>query len=167
VRLNIASPHNAVKSFCALHEIATDQCAADEFEGVLIQEMAGPGVECFIGVVNDELFGPLIAFGLGGITAEVLGDVAFRAHPLTDVDADELISSVKAAKLLAGYRGQPAADVKSLRETLLRVSALLDDVPEIAELDLNPVIVRPGTGGTLAVDARIRLHPRAGQPARS
>lgn len=158
VRLNVASPTVAATVFGQLKAIAHEHGLADVFEGVLVQEMAGTGVECFIGVVNDELFGPLIAFGLGGVTAELMGDVGFRLHPLTDVDTDELIASVRASKLLAGYRGQPAADVPALREMLLRLSVLVEDVPEIADMDLNPVIVAAGRAGVMAVDARVRLH---------
>jgi len=73
--------------------------------------MISGGVECIVGVVTDPVFGPLIAFGLGGVTAEVLGDVAFRLHPLTDIDAGELIASSKASRLLAGFRGAPTADI--------------------------------------------------------
>jgi acyl-CoA synthetase (NDP forming) len=87
-----------------------------------------------------------------------MGDVAFRLHPLTDVDADELLGSVKAARLLAGYRGAPPADMSALRDLLLRVSQLVEDVPEVAELDLNPVIALPAGQGVLALDARIRLE---------
>ena len=91
------------------------------------------------------------------MTAETLGDVAFRLHPLTDLDAAALIASVKVSTLLRGYRGSPPADVVALRDVLLRVSRLVDDVPEIAEMDLNPVIVRAAGAGVVVLDARLRL----------
>jgi acyl-CoA synthetase (NDP forming) len=158
VHLDIQSAEAAAKAYEAIDLALQEHGFADAFEGVLVQEMVSGGIECLIGVVNDPLFGPLIAFGLGGTTAEVIGDVAFRLHPLTDADADELITSVKAARLLAGYRGAPAADLPALRELMLRVSKLVEDIPELAELDLNPVIALPSGEGALALDARIRLE---------
>jgi acyl-CoA synthetase (NDP forming) len=126
-------------------------------DGALVQGMASVGTECLVGVVTDPTFGPLIAFGLGGVAAEVIGDVSFRLHPLTDLDADELVAGSRAARLMAGFRGAPPADVPSLRDLLLRLSRLVNDVPELAELDFNPVIVREAGHGSLVVDARIRL----------
>lgn len=122
-----------------------------------MQPMQQGGVECLVGMVGDPTFGPLIAFGMGGVLAEAIGDVAFRLHPLTDIDADELIGSVKAARLLRGVRGAPPSDVAALRELLLRVSQLVEELPEVAELDLNPVLVRPAGQGLLVLDARLRL----------
>ena len=110
-----------------------------------------------MGITDDRLFGPLVAFGLGGILVEVLGDVLFRIAPLTDRDADELLHGVRGFKLLQGYRGQKPVDLESLRELLLRVSRLAEEVPEIAELDLNPVIALPPGNGCRIVDARIRV----------
>jgi len=96
-------------------------------------------------------------FGLGGVATEVLGDHAARLAPLTDTDARQLISGVRAAPLLLGHRGSPAVDTAALAELLLRVSRLADDLPEVAELDLNPVIARPD--GAHVVDVRIRVAP--------
>jgi acetyl coenzyme A synthetase (ADP forming)-like protein len=160
VRLNLATPAAAQEAYRAMADALSARGLADAMQGALAQPMIVGGVECLVGVVNDPVFGPLIAFGLGGVTAEVLGDVAFRLHPLTDVDADELVASSRASRLLAGFRGAPAADVRALRELLLRVSKLVENVPEIAELDLNPVLVRPAGEGAVAIDARIRLGPR-------
>jgi acyl-CoA synthetase (NDP forming)/RimJ/RimL family protein N-acetyltransferase len=125
------------------------------WQGVLIQPMISGGTEVIVGVVQEPVFGPVVVFGLGGVGTEVLGDHVARLTPLTDTDADELIHTIHAAPLLLGHRGSPAADITALREILLRVSRLADDLPEIAELDLNPVIARPD--GVFAVDARIRL----------
>jgi acetyltransferase len=93
-------------------------------------------------------------FGLGGIYAELLKDIAVRLHPLTDLDARSLIGSVKMAKLLEGFRDLPPADTPALEDLLLRFSALVEDIPEIAELDLNPVKVMPRGEGYWVVDAR-------------
>jgi acetate---CoA ligase (ADP-forming) len=124
---------------------------------VLVQPMIGGGVETMMGITQDPLFGPLVAFGLGGIYVEVLGDVRFRIAPLTDRDVDDLIHNIKGFPLLQGYRGHPAADLDSLRELLLRLSRLADHVSEIAELDLNPVIALAPGHGCRIVDARIRV----------
>ena len=113
---------------------------------VLVQPMLSGGVEVLVGVVQEPVFGPLVVFGLGGVATEVLGDHAARLTPLTDADADELIRGVRAAPLLLGHRGSPPVDTAALADMLLRVSRLADDLPEVAELDLNPVIARPGRG---------------------
>jgi acyl-CoA synthetase (NDP forming)/GNAT superfamily N-acetyltransferase len=124
---------------------------------VSVQPMISGGTEVLVGVADDHMFGPLIVFGLGGIATSVLADHAASLAPLTATDADTLISSVRAAPLLRGYRGAPAADLDALRDLLLRVSRLAEDLPEITELDLNPVIARPD--GAHIVDARIKVMP--------
>jgi len=124
---------------------------------VLLQPMITGGTEVIIGVAQEPVFGPLIIFGLGGVATDVLADHTARLTPLTDTDADELIHSIRSAPLLLGHRGSPPADLAALRDTLLRISRLADDLPEVAELDLNPVIARPD--GVAAVDARIRITP--------
>ena len=124
---------------------------------VLLQPMISGGTEVIIGVAQEPIFGPLIIFGLGGVATDVLADHTARLAPLTDTDANELIHSIRSAPLLLGHRGSPAADLAALQETLLRISRLADDLPEIAELDLNPVIARDD--GVFAVDTRIRLTP--------
>ena len=119
--------------------------------------MVTDGVEVMIGVTDDPVFGPLIAFGLGGIHVEILGDVQFRITPLTDRDAAEMIRGIKGYRLLTGYRGHPPADLEALEETLLRVSRLVEEIPEIRELDLNPIFALPPGQGCRIVDARIRI----------
>ena len=124
---------------------------------VLVQPMIADGTEVIVGVVDDHVFGPLVVFGLGGVATEVLADHAARLTPLTDTDADKLIHGIRSAPLLLGHRGSPAADLGALRDLLLRVSRLADDLPEVTELDLNPVIARPD--GATVVDARIKATP--------
>jgi acyl-CoA synthetase (NDP forming)/GNAT superfamily N-acetyltransferase len=128
---------------------------------VLVQPMIADGTEVIIGVADDHMFGPLVVFGLGGVATEVLADHAARLTPLTDTDADKLIHSIHAAPLLLGHRGSPAADLAALRDLLLRVSRLADDLPEVTDLDLNPVIARPD--GVFVVDARVKAAPYAPQ----
>ena len=115
----------------------------------------GAASSCLPGVVQDPLFGPLVAFGPGGVLAELIGEASFRIAPLTDVDADELVSTGKAGRLVAGFRGAPAADAAALMDLLHRLSKLAEDLPSVTELDLNPVIALPT--GCVAVDARVRV----------
>jgi acetate---CoA ligase (ADP-forming) len=122
---------------------------------LLIQPMIQGGVEVLVGAVQDPVFGPLIALGPGGTLAELIGEAAFRLTPLTDYDAQELVRSGKAGRLLAGFRGAPPADGQAVEDLLLRVARLAEDLPELAELDLNPVIAGPS--GCVVVDARARI----------
>ena len=127
---------------------------AGRLSGVLVEPMIADGVETIVGVVQEPVFGPVVVFGLGGVATEVLGDRAARLAPLTIADADDLIHSIRAAPGRTRARGQhPAAS--ALRDVLLRVSRLADDLPQVAELDLNPLMARPD--GVVAVDARIRV----------
>jgi acyl-CoA synthetase (NDP forming)/RimJ/RimL family protein N-acetyltransferase len=130
-----------------------------ELQRVQVQPMLAGGVEVQVGVLQEPMFGPLVVFGPAGIASEMLGGRAARLAPLTDADARDLIRSGPAASLLAGHRGTPPADTGQLADVLLRVSRLADDLPEIAELELNPVIARPD--GAQAVDVSIRVAPAA------
>ena len=136
----------------AVHE------AADAMGGrVLVQPMIRSGVELLAGIVQDPVFGPLVAFGPGGVLAELIGEAVFRIAPLTDVDVAAMVSAGKAGRLVAGFRGAPPADAVALSDLLSRLSALAVDLPELAELDLNPVIAT--ADGCVIVDARARIAP--------
>ncbi|MGZ4382069.1 MAG: acetate--CoA ligase family protein, partial [Gaiellaceae bacterium] len=128
---------------------------------VLLQPMVKGGAELLAGVVQDPMFGPLVAFGPGGVFAELIGQAGFRLAPLTDVDARELVTSGKAGTLVAGFRGRPPSDERALVELVLRLARLAEDLPEVAELDLNPVVGLEH--GCVAVDARIRVSRATGQ----
>ena len=154
VLLDLDGPGQARAAFGTLAERF-----AGNFSGAVVQPMITGGTEVIIGVVQEPVFGPLVVFGLGGVATDVLDDYAARLAPLTTTDADDLIHSIRAAPLLLGHRGQPPADIAALRDTLLRVSRLADDLPEVSELDLNPVIAR--ADGVTAVDARIRVTAHA------
>ena len=125
-------------------------------DGYVVQRMVGEGVELLVGVVHDASFGPVIACGAGGTAVELLKDVAVRITPLTNLDAAEMVRSLATYPLLDGYRGAPRADVAALEDLLLRVSALVESHPTIAELDCNPVKVLPD--GAVVVDARVRVQ---------
>jgi len=162
VRLDLATPEEAAAAVAELddHLRASGHPEAAD-AGFLIQEMVGEGVEMVVGASYDHLFGHVLLAGMGGILVELLGDVSVRVHPLTDVDVEEMLSGLRGFPLLTGYRGSEPVDVPALRALLFRVSALVEEIPEIDELDLNPVFVRQH--GIAAVDARIRVarHRRA------
>jgi acetyl coenzyme A synthetase (ADP forming)-like protein len=133
---------------------------------VLVQPFVRDGVELLAGVVQDPVFGPLVGFGPGGIYAELIGAADFRIAPLTDVDATELVTQGKAGRLTAGFRGAPAADRSALEDLVQRLATLGEDLPDVAELDLNPVIAGPD--GCVAVDARVRIaHAPSEQVAKT
>ncbi len=150
VRIDLRTPQEVAEGYRTL--------AADfgpRLQRVLVQPMLAGGVEVHIGVVQEPVFGPLVVFGSGAAT-EVLGDQVARLTPLTDVDADEMINSVRTAPLLVGRGGTPV-DTAGLADALLRVSRLADDLPEVSEVDLNPVVVRQD--GVYCVDVRVRITP--------
>ncbi len=125
----------------------------------LVQEMIEGGVEMVVGVTHDPSFGPIVLTGMGGTLVELLRDVAVRITPVTDRDVEEMLGELRMAPLLHGYRGAPPADVAALTDLIHRVNAMVEDLPEVAELDLNPVFVRPDGQGVVAVDVRLRLAP--------
>ena len=127
----------------------------NEMEGVVVQKMVPGGVEALVGVTQDPSFGPLMMFGLGGTMIELMKDVQVRIQPLSDVDAREMVRAIKGYPLLEGWRGAPPADVAAAEELLLRVSQMVEELPEIAEMDLNPVKLLPPGEGAVVVDCRI------------
>jgi len=159
VRLNLADERAVRDAFEAIRARLTRENKLGSMEGVLVQTMLSGGIEVMVGMTRDPLFGPLIAFGLGGIHVEILGDVQFRVAPLTNRDATGMVRAIKGYRLLQGYRGQPAADLKAIEELLLRISQLVEQIPEITELDLNPIFALPEGKGCKIVDARIRVEP--------
>ena len=162
VKIAAAGAHKTESGGIAL-DLATEddvRAAAERIGGpVLVQPYVTGGTELLAGVVQDPVFGPLVAFGPGGVFAELIGEAQFRIAPLTREDAEELVLTGKAAKLVAGFRGRPAADAEALVDLVLRLARLADEIPEIAELDLNPVLGLPD--GCVAVDARVRVRPPA------
>jgi acyl-CoA synthetase (NDP forming) len=129
---------------------------------VLVQPMLTPGLELVAGIVHDPVFGSLVMLGLGGVHTEIFADRALRLLPVTDLDANAMWRSLRAAPLLTGFRGQPAVDTAAVEDLVLRLGRLADDLPEVAELDLNPVLVSPG--GAIAVDIKLRLAAVGTEP---
>jgi acetate---CoA ligase (ADP-forming) len=157
VVLDVRTDKGVEEAFRAIRENLRKLGRESEMSGVTLQHMVTGGIETIVGVTQDPSFGPLIMFGSGGVYAELIKDVVFKLHPITDLDAAEMITSLKMSKLFEGYRGAPPSDVKAIQELLLRISALVEDVPEISELDLNPVNVRPSGEGYWVLDARIMV----------
>jgi acyl-CoA synthetase (NDP forming) len=130
--------------------------AGHHLQGFSVQPMVPEGVELLLGVVHDASFGPVLVCGAGGTSAELIRDVSVRIAPLTDLDADEMLRSLRTYPLLTGYRGRPDCDVEAVKDVLLRLSALVEAHPEVAELDANPLIASPD--GAVIVDARVRVQ---------
>jgi acyl-CoA synthetase (NDP forming) len=152
VRLNVENEAAVRKAF--------DEIKQEGMEGIVVQSMIRSGVELMIGVTDDPLFGPLIAFGLGGVHVEILADVCFRVTPLTDDDAHEMIRGIRGYRLLEGYRGHAPADIDAIAQVLLRISRMVEEIPEIKELDLNPIFALPPGQGCAVVDARLRVNKK-------
>lgn len=129
----------------------------DGFEGVIVQEMVKSDREMVCGCAKDPQYGPMMMFGLGGVFVEVMKDVTFRLAPLTPEDANDMITSVKAYKLLQGARGAIPAQIDKVEETLMRLSQLVEDYPSIEELDINPLMISDKNGEPIAVDGRIKV----------
>jgi acetyl coenzyme A synthetase (ADP forming)-like protein len=157
VVLNLSSGDEVTQAFNRISSELEKVNRQNEMQGVIVQKMVKEGLEAIVGVTHDPAFGPLIMFGSGGVYAELIKDVVLRLHPLTDEDAKEMISSIKMAKLFEGFRGSAPADTIAIKDLLLRLSAMVEDIPQIAELDFNPVKVMPEGEGYQIVDARILL----------
>jgi acyl-CoA synthetase (NDP forming) len=126
--------------------------------GCLVQEMVSmDGIEVLVGMSKDPQFGPLVTFGLGGILVEALKDVTFRVAPFGRKDAEEMLDEIRAHSLLDGVRGRPAADREAMADTLLRISQMVTDFPEIVEMDINPLMVYQRGQGAVALDMRLVL----------
>ncbi|MHB8377139.1 MAG: acetate--CoA ligase family protein [Dehalococcoidia bacterium] len=155
VELGLASAADVRAAFDRILAAAKKHVPGATVDGVAVQRMEPPGIEVIVGMTKDPQFGPVLMFGLGGVLVEVLKDVSFRVVPLTERDARQMVHEIKGYPLLDGYRGHDPADVAKLEQLLLQVSAFVEQHPEVAELDLNPVFAYKD--GAIAVDARIVL----------
>ena len=158
VRVNIQSEEQLRAEYQDLIAKLEERGLLEGLEGVIIQEMVKGNREMVCGIATDPQYGPMMMFGLGGVFIEVMKDVTFRIAPLTDVDAKEMIKSVKAYKLLEGARGTTPAQMEQIEETLLRLSQLVNDFKFIDELDINPLLISEKTGEGIAVDGRIKVR---------
>ena len=162
IRRGVTSAHGAAAAFRDIRAAAMRHGIGDRFTGVVVEEEVEAGIECLIGVTSDPVFGPLVAFGTGGIETELAADVAFRITPVTDTDADELLAAPRVRRRLDGFRGQPGGDLVAVRDALLRIAYIADELPLLAELDINPLIALEPGRSAVAVDARIRVSRAAG-----
>ena len=158
VKLGIRDPAEARDAFELIEYRARKYSREARIWGVLVQEQVRKGREVLVGVSRDPQFGPLIAFGLGGIYVEALGDVAFRLAPVSRQEAAEQVRSIRAFPILRGVRGEPPADIAAAEEIILRVAQLVTDFPEIVEMDINPLVVYNQGEGAIVLDARIILR---------
>jgi acyl-CoA synthetase (NDP forming) len=158
VQVNLRTPQEVGEAYRRMAERI-----GPAMTGAIVQRMAESGVEIIIGGVQHAAFGPLIMVGMGGVTAELLADHSFRVPPITERDAARMLRELRCFPLLTGYRGRPQADVAALRRQIIGVAQLMEDRPEVAELDLNPVMVTPS--GAIAVDVRVRLEPAVPPPS--
>lgn len=156
IRLHLTAPSEVRAAYEEMMADITRRQPGAAVEGVIVQKMV-PGVETILGINRDPQFGPILMFGLGGIYVEVFKDVTFRLAPIRELGAQRMVESIKAGQILRGARGRPPADLDALRECIERLSQLAVDVPEIAELDVNPLMVLPTGQGAAVVDVRLRL----------
>ncbi len=156
IELDLRSPTEAASAVGRLRERLAEQDLTEHGDRFLVQELV-QGVEMLVGVTHDPSFGPLVVTGMGGTLVELVRDVAVRVTPITDRDVAEMLDSLRMKPLLEGYRGAPPGDVEALTDLLFRIGALVEDLPEVVELDCNPVFVRPKGQGVVAVDVRIRV----------
>ena len=155
VKLNIASAAQAGRAYSDMMASLKAKVPGASITGVAVQKMAPPGVEIIIGMNRDPQFGPVLMFGLGGIFVELLKDVSFRLVPLERIDAAEMIEEIRGKQMLQGFRGQPPVHLPTLEKLIVKVSDFIESNPDVAELDLNPLIARGKD--IVAVDARIVL----------
>ncbi|MFL5861753.1 MAG: GNAT family N-acetyltransferase [Solirubrobacteraceae bacterium] len=157
VAISLRTPADVRRAARAIQASVT--AAGYDVDGFLVQQMIPEGVELLVGMIQDASFGPVVACGAGGSNSQLFKDVAVRITPVTDDDAAEMVRGLQIYPLLTGFRGSAPCDVAAVEQVLMRVSAMVDAHPEIAELDCNPVIVR--SDGAVVVDARVRLHEPA------
>ncbi len=158
VKVNIASDEEVSKWFNTIMSNVMVRAPGARVAGILVQEMVPQDLEVIVGSTRDPVFGPVVMFGLGGVFVEVLKDVSLRIVPLTEYDAEEMLSEIKSARILRGYRGTPPRDSKALVDIILKVGKIMESVEEITDIDLNPVMVFPEGKGAKIADARILIR---------
>ena len=162
VKLKIKTKEQAREAFAEIISNAKKFHPDAEIDGVIMERMARQGVEVILGAVRDPQFGPICMFGLGGTLVEAIKDSTFRLAPMWEISAEIMIKTIKAYNILKGVRGMPACDIDGIKDCLLRLSQLLSDHPEIAELDINPLIVYAQGQGCVVADSRILLKAPEG-----
>jgi len=161
VKLKIKTKEEARKAFAEIVENVRRFKPSAKIDGVIIERMAKRGVEVILGAVRDPKFGPLCMFGLGGTFVGTIKDVTFRLAPVWEISAEKMIQGIKAYNILKGVRGSWPCDIDAIKDCILRLSQMVTEHPEIAELDINPLIVYPRGQGCVVADSRILLKKLA------
>jgi acetyltransferase len=158
VVLDLHSPQDVVEGFENILGMTKTKVPEEQIRGVLVQKMIPEGQDVIVGVVRDDQFGPLVMFGSGGVEVEALEDVSFALAPLTHHEVVEMVECTWAGQRLRGYRSLPPADREAVIEVLLRLGQLAVDIPQIVEVEINPLRALPEGSGALALDVRLRLE---------
>jgi len=158
VVLDLHSPQDVVEGFENILRMTIGKVSKEKIRGVLVQKMIPHGQDVIVGVVRDDQFGPLVMFGSGGVEVEALEDVAFDLAPLTYHDVEGMLERTWAGRRLRGYRSLPPADRDVVIDVLLRLGQLAVDLPEVVEVEINPLRALPEGSGALALDVRLRLE---------
>lgn len=163
VFLNLSSEAEVAAAFAEIQKNAKNYNPQAKLQGVSVQKMLMTGTEVIIGMKRDPVFGPVLLFGLGGVFVELLEDVSLKVLPLTELDIESMFHEIKAAKILNGYRGSEPVDLEALKTMIGQISELCSRLPEITEMELNPVFVMQAGSGAVAADARILIQsPESG-----
>ena len=158
VILNIHGAEEARAAYDKIFRNVEKAVPGAKIQGILVEQMAPKGVEVILGASRDARFGPLMMFGLGGTLVEVLKDVSFRLAPMWQISAERMVHEIRSFKVLDGFRGSPPCDIHAIVDTLLRLSLMVCNHPEISELDINPLIVHPNGKGCSVADSRVMLR---------
>ncbi|MBI5481554.1 MAG: acetate--CoA ligase family protein, partial [Deltaproteobacteria bacterium] len=161
VRLGLGSDQEVRDAFDLMMLRIRERAPTARIEGVYVEKMCARGREVSLGMTRDPQFGPMLMFGLGGIFVEVMKDVTFHIAPITEAEARQMLESTRSFAVLKGVRGQGSVDLDAVATTLMRISQLVTDFPEIRELDINPFIVGEIGAESIAADARITLAKRS------
>jgi acetyl coenzyme A synthetase (ADP forming)-like protein len=164
IRLGLKSEEDVAEAFREMSLGLKKEGKKDGMQGVVVQPMAGKGQELIVGMVQDPVFGPLIMMGFGGVRVELRRDIAFSLHPLASVDPERMLEQLEGRRLLDGWRGAPPADIEALKDVLLRFSALVEDFPEIDQIEMNPLILHEKGKGCTAVDVRAMVKEISAGP---
>ncbi|MFN3267828.1 MAG: acetate--CoA ligase family protein [Zestosphaera sp.] len=158
VKLNLSSSEEVRRSFDEILRSVRIKAPEAKITGILVQEMIPQSLEVIVGATRDPTFGPVLLFGLGGIFVEVLKDVSFRITPLTRYDAETMLTEIKAAKILDGYRGTPPRDKEAIIDIVLKLAKFMEEHESVTDVDLNPVMVFEVGRGAKVADARILIR---------
>jgi len=157
VKINLKNESDVREAFKSIMESVKEKAPNARITGILVQEMVPEGLEVIVGATRDPTFGPVLLFGLGGIFVEVLKDVSFRIAPVTKYDAETMLSEIKAAKLLEGYRGMPPRDKKALVNIIINLSKFMEEQDSVSDVDLNPIMAFEVGKGAKIADARVLI----------